>query len=255
MKRRSFLATVGMGIFAGCATIETDPTESRTLTSTKPSENTSIERAAPTPTGSRTPTAALTTPESSINRSVLEAPSVTSQQPIPWVRADVQNPSSSSLSRVRLQHRFYDLNDELINARETYTAFIPPNTTWRDYIRFYMEQPDQLDHVESRIVDQSVVTSAETDEFSVDNSNLDVSNEATVSVVGEINAQTDLDYMAIVALVYSPEGFRGALSRSEQDVTAGDLVAFDAGTIGMRTPPNKAELPSKHEFGVFKGLV
>jgi len=254
MRRRSFLTAV-VAALAGCATTETDRTQSRTSTSTDSPETTSSERATPTPTESKIPTTALTTPEFEINQSVLEAPSVTSQQPIPWVKADIQNLSSLPRSRVRLQHRFYDMNDELLGARETYNAFIPAETTWRDYMRFYMEQPDQLDHVESRIVDQSVVTSAETDEFSVDNSNLDVSNEATVSVVGEINVSADFDYIAIIALVYSPEGFRGALSRSKQDVTAGDLVAFDAGTIGMRTPPNKAELPSRHEFRVFQGLV
>jgi len=255
MKRRSFLATVGAGILAGCATTETDPTESEMPMSAEPSDTTSIERATATPTESTTPTTVLTTPGLSIDQSVLEAPSVTSQQPIPWVRADVHNSSSSALSLVQLQHRFYDSNDELLDTRISNTQFIPANTTWRDYVRFYMEKPDELDHVESQITEQSVVSAPEINEYSIDNSNLDTSDEGTTNVVGEIEVSADFDRIVMIAPVYSSDHFRGALYDTKTDVSAGDLLAFSSGSLFMRTPPDNPELPSRHEFRLFDGLL
>jgi hypothetical protein len=176
---------------------------------------------------------------------------------IPWAITEVRNPTPIDHGQVRTELRFYDSSNGLLEVRSGYTAYLPAQTTWRNYTRYYTETPDQLERVELRIVNTKPnVNGTIIEQASVVNSDMIVEPEAGVEVVGEINlGSANPDRVTVVALVYDSQGrLRGTMWT--QNTSPAQTIAFSKGTISIRTPPNlPEEAPSSFEFVVLNGFV
>ena len=71
---------------------------------------------------------------------------------------------------------------------ERYADYIPPNTVWMDYVRYYTKTPERLDHVEGRIVDgDNVVNGREMEDISIVSSEMTAEPESGVDLAAEID--------------------------------------------------------------------
>lgn len=186
------------------------------------------------------------------------ANSVTSQQDteIPWGVVDVENTSQAPHGPAQLQIRFYDSDENLLESMDgANISYIPAETTWRYYQRYYTETPDQLETVEARIVQNSPVVNAPQIEGEILNSNLDVDPEAGVDLAAEVDiGDTSVDRISAIGLLYDDSGsLRGSISRVIRN--PGDTVAISGGTLA-RTPPSlEDEQITNFELLLFDGLV
>jgi len=176
---------------------------------------------------------------------------------IPWARTEVENVASVPYGAVQTELRFYDSDDVLLESREGYADYIPPNTVWRDYVRYYTETPDRLDHVEGRIVDgDNVVNGREMEDISIVSSEMTAEPESGVDLAAEIDLKgATPDRVTVIGLFYDSEGrFRGTVR--DVDTNPIDTVASSAGSIGIRTPPDlEDEQIGSHELVVLDGFV
>jgi len=256
MDRRRFLlgfGAVGSGLLAGCSD-GGDPTDSPTdISGITPGESetptlTESETASETPTPTETETATQTTTEPTtqepenlveISRSdYILANSVTSYQDnkIPWGVIDIENISEYPLYYVQIQVRFYDEAEELLEERRGNIDYVPAETTWRYYQRYYTETPEKVDSVETRIVGVQSIVTASTINGEILNSNLDVDAEGLTELDAEIEiGDTEIERLYIIALLYDGAGrVRGSIRETRQNPP--ETVAISGGTLA-RTPP------------------
>lgn len=137
MRRRTFLSSVvaESALLSGCLSggdVGTNPTQTEQGTPTP--QSTSVE---------------VVSSEYILADSVV-APR---ESRIPWAITEVRNPAPVDHGQVRTELRFYDSSDNLLEVRDGYTVYLPTQTTWRNYTRYYTETPDQLKRVELSIVE------------------------------------------------------------------------------------------------------
>jgi hypothetical protein len=176
---------------------------------------------------------------------------------IPWARIEVRNPTTVDHGRVQTEVRFYDSEDTLLETRDGYADYLPANTVWRDYIRYYTENPERLDRVETRIVESdSTVNGSEISEASVISSNMTAEAEGGVDLSAEIDLNDATpDRVTVVGLFFDAQGrFRGTVRDVEPNPA--DTVVVSAGSIGIRTPPNLVDQQvESHELVVLDSSI
>lgn len=269
MNRRAFLsATAGLGAVscAGClwesqpATPEDSGGESGTPESN--TDNTPTAESPPSETATATPTETATArPASPQIRSseYFLADSVTAPPDgqIPWVRIEVENPGTVPQTLVYTDLRFYDTEDTLLETRQGFTPYLPTETTWRDYIRYYTETPGRLDRVEVSVGETRPRPAiSPLQGVTVRSSSMRADPEAGVELAAEIElGNADPSSVTVIGLLYDDAGrFRGAIRMP--DTKPRETVAVSRGTIAVRTPPNlEDESIAEHEFLVFEGLI
>lgn len=238
MNRREYLGLLAgscLPVVAGCSSDEPQSTtESPVITATSTSEN---------PQSNSTTEATPQTPqEASIeisNSDYILANSVTTieDNEIPWGVVDVENTTQHPHGMARMEIRFYDADDNLLEARKNALIhYIPPETTWRYYQRYYTETPGQVDSVEARIVERRPVVSATGIKGELMNSNMDVEPEAGVDFVAEVDiGDTDVDRIVAIGLFYDDAGrIRGSIRELSRNPA--QSVAVSSSTL-VRTPP------------------
>lgn len=278
MDRRYFLGIAGSVLVAGCAS---EGNSENGKTTSTPAENRGNENPTQAPSPTETQEEDTTTPTRTeyqedrkttstptqdqeatievVNSSFILGDSVTAPPggQIPWARTEVENTSLVDHGRIRTELRFYDTEDTLIEAREGYTGYIPANTVWRDYIRYYTETPEELDHVETRIVENDpVVNGTEIREATVISSEMTADPEGGVDLAAEVDlGGANPDRVTVVGLFYDAQGmFRGALR--DVDTNPTDTVAVSTASITIRTPPNlEGQQVESHELVVLDGYI
>lgn len=257
MRRREYLGLVGassLPLLAGCSSGDSQPTtELPVFTATSSSGN---AQSTPTKTTQTTTQSPQEASIEFVNTDYILANSVVSNQEIPWGIVDVENTTQNPHGMAQLEIRFYDADDNLLEARSTaYINFIPAGTTWRHYTRYYTETPENVDSVEARIVENQPQVTGSTIEGELLNSNLDVDPEAGIDFVAEVDiGDTDIDRIVAIGLFYDDAGL---LRGSIRDVTTNPTqsVAVSSGNL-VRTPP---ELEDKQvtdfELYLFTGFL
>jgi len=266
MRRRQYLAVVGAGVMAGCAGVGgsdggSDGTGEQSEKAT--ASPTQTPTASPTP--ERTPEPTPTETEASqasveaVASEVILADSVTAPPDgqIPWAHTEVKNAGAVPHGRVRTEIRFYDSDETLLEVREGYTDYIPPQTTWSDYIRYFTETPEKVDAIQTRVVRADPqVDGQPLSEISVVSSEISADPEASVELTAEIALNSaSPDRVTVLGLFYDAQGtFRGTVRSVETN--PGDTIAVSTGTISIRTPPNlDGQQIVDHEIVVLKGSI
>jgi hypothetical protein len=241
MRRRTFLRSVAAGsaLLSGCSSGGDEGSNPvQTERDTPAAQSASVE---------------IVSSEYILADSVVAPP----DSQIPWAITEVQNSTPIDHGRIRTELRFYDSSDSLLEVRDGYTGYLPAQTTWRNYTRYYTETPDQLERVELHIVDTDPdINGNVIEQASVANSDMVVEPEAGVDVVGEIDlGNANPDRVTVFALVYDSQGrLRGTMG--VQETNPAQTVAYSRSTISIRTPPNlPEEAPSSFEFVVLNGFV
>lgn len=250
LSRRGYLSSVAIaGVLAGCSSDETGNDNPQT----QPTQDTNPSDGGGSAGTAEEATIEITNTDFILGNSVTAPP----DGQIPWAITEVENTSSVPHGRVRTELRFYDSDDTLLESREGYTDYIPPNTVWRDYIRYYTETPDRLDHIETRIVDATPsVGGAEIEEISLVSSEVSADPEAGVELAAEIDLQgATPDRVTVFGLFYDDQGrFRGTVRGV--DTNPAETVAVSPATITIRTPPNlEGKQVTSYEVLAFEGLV
>jgi len=254
MERRYFLGIAGSVSLAGCSS-EGDSTDSEAT----PTENQEGSSATPTPTRTATPAENQEAAVEIAGSDFIMGDSVTAPPDgqIPWARTEVENTSPVDHGGTRTELRFYDTEDTLIEAREGYTPYLSANTVWRDYIRYYTDTPEELDRVETRVVENDpVVNGTEIAEATIISSEMTADPESGVDLAAEVDlGGANPDRVTVVGLFYDAQGrFRGALR--DVDTNPTDTVAVSTGSITIRTPPNlEDQQVESHELVVLDGYI
>lgn len=176
---------------------------------------------------------------------------------VPWIQIDVENPTGVLHREVRVESRLRDDDNSVLDVREGFTLVLPPETTWRYYLRQDETMAvEDIEEVENTITGQETGMRGEV----IENARvLDASmsfDGSAVTVTGEVDiGDTNASRITVVALIYDDEGrFRGSVSDVETDPQATDTVAFDAGLVGFRAPSSMAD-PDSYELLVINGSV
>ncbi|WP_139246237.1 hypothetical protein [Natrinema hispanicum] len=176
---------------------------------------------------------------------------------IPWITAEVENTTSVAHGWVRTEIRLYDSDDTILESREGYVDYIPANTLWKDYIRYYTETPDRLNRIETRIVDSDpTVDGRVIEDATVISSDMTVDPEGGVDLAVEVDLNgIEPNAVTVIGLFYDDQGrFRGTVS--DVDTNPSETVAVSAGTISIRTPPNlETQQVTSHDVVVLDGGV
>jgi hypothetical protein len=251
MHRRDYLGLLGassLTLLAGCSSGDSGTPESDPLTA-----NPTTQAPPQTTTQQYLPGEIKI-----VNTDYILSSSIVSNQEIPWSVVDIENPAQNPHGSAQLEIRFYDAEENLLEARSSaYIDFIPAETTWRHYMRYYTETPENVDSVTARIVEQQPrVTGSLIDvEMELLNSNLDVDPEAGVDFVAEVDiGDADIDRIVAIALLYDDAG---RLRGSVRDVTTNPVqsVAVSAGNL-VRTPPDlEDEQITDFSLYLFDGYV
>jgi hypothetical protein len=176
---------------------------------------------------------------------------------VPWVRVEVENSTTVPHREVRVQTRLRANDDSILATREGFTLLLPPDTTWRYYLRQDASVSiDAISTAENTVLQQETgIRGTVLEEVEILNSSFSVES-GVVNITGEVDiGERELSRVTIVGLVRDEEGqFRGAVSAVETNPNATDTIAFDAGLTGFRTPPEAPD-PSDYELRIIDGSV
>lgn len=256
MKRRAFLTTAALAALAGCTTsssTDDDPT-------TAPQQPTTED---PPTTPTETTTATTTAPQQAtveVSRSdyVLgESVTAPRDEQIPWAVLEIENTSPVPHGTLRAETRFYDSDDTILEVRDRFIHYLPPETTWRAYTRYYTETPDRVDHVTTRITSQTPdINPTPIESASIESTTLDATPEGGVDFAAEVDlGGATPERVTVLGLFYDDDGrFRGTIRGVE--TSPGSTVAVSGATIGIRTPPDRdGEQITSQEVFVFDGIM
>ena len=159
---------------------------------------------------------------------------------VPWLAADVENGAAVPTTDLRVETRFRDGDGNLLGTRERFTAVLPAETTWRYYSRHEFEMNEEIEPEHAIVHSVAGIQGTLVEEFDVVSLSTDVDGGA-VSVVGEIEVEgPEREALVIVPLISDEDGrFRGAFRIHE---AGGGPIAFDGGSVGFRTPADRARV-------------
>lgn len=248
------VGTTGVVALAGCSGEGDDPSGSN-----EGSENGDGggRNGTPSQTTTPPPTETATAEVSRSNYVLGDSVTAPRGEQIPWAITEITNTSSVPHGSLRAELRFYDADDTLLEARDIYCPYIPADTTWRDYTRYYTETPNRVDRVETRITETTSSVSAKLIEgVEVLSSTFEAEAESGVDISVEVDlGGTNPDRVTVITLFFDPQDrYRGAVRNIER--SPGETVAVSGGTIGIRTPPNlEDEQVDSFQVTVFAGVV
>lgn len=253
------LAVSGVGVLAGCVSDEADDDSPQS----QPQQDQWDDSGGGSGTGStdsdgevepkQRATTTVRTSDFVLGDSVTALP----DEQIPWALTEIENTSDVDHGRLQTELRFYDSNDSILEVRDGYVGYIPANTVWRDYTRYYTEAPDRLEYVETRVVSgDPVVDATQIEAATVISSGATVDAESGVDLAAEVDLQgASPDAVTLIGLFYDAQDqFRGTVSTFERNTA--ETVAMSTGSISIRTPPNlQNQQVDSYEIVVLDGFI
>ena len=170
---------------------------------------------------------------------------------VPWVQVDVENETDVAHGTVRVESRFLSADGSVLDTREQFASYLPPETTWRYYLRSDADV-DEVDTVENEIVtDYPQVRSEELEEVTVSNTSM-ATGADLVNVTGTLEVDDpDVDRVVIVALIYDEhDQFLGTTNTVKPSFDPTQPVEFSSDSDGFRAPA-EADEPDSFEILVF----
>ncbi|NGM69749.1 hypothetical protein G6M89_12140 [Natronolimnobius sp. AArcel1] len=168
-----------------------------------------------------------------------------------WGRIEVENPTAAPHGRLEIDASILDEDGDILAEATHISAYIPPETTLRWYVRATAEN-DRLEGGDIIAEITEATTQPERtrlDDATVHATDLSVGGDV-VNVVGELDVpSTDKQRVTVIALIYDVDGrLRGTGTDILYDPEPGTAVEFSANSNGFRAP---AESPSIESYDVF----
>ena len=254
--RRSYLAALAIsGSVAGCAEDSENDENGLDITGDSENDENGLD-ISPKQGNQKRPTPQEANVSVTDSRFLL-GDSVTAprNEQIPWGVADIQNTSSVDHGLLRIEQRFYESDNTLLEARDGFIHYLPANATWRHYKRYYTKTPSRVNHVETQITETNpTVKASKVASASVLNSEMNVEPESGVDFAAEIDlGGANINRAVVFGLFYDDAGrLRGTVRELARNPS--QTVAVSSSSSLIRTPPNLDEQISSYEVLILDGF-